>query len=210
MLATEPLDPWQRSGSKSAYISQTRGLSRLQLSFSLSQLLIVNGDLRTGLRIDYVQTHCLSRYHSPPQPPVQLSPDTLSPVIQQASNADICVNGKRMHRNLCGLLWSSVSVVCLASVRKVLGSIPSWIPVDFSFSLSNAYIKFVPAYAEPNENSHSVISDNCKLILISRQIRSNYESIRGELKLTFILEPEWTGGPGLWELRRGAHSQEQR
>ena len=32
-----PLDPRQRSGSKSAYYSQARGLSRLQLSFSLSQ-----------------------------------------------------------------------------------------------------------------------------------------------------------------------------
>ena len=35
-LTTEPLDPWQRSRSKSAYKSQARGLSRLQLSFFLS------------------------------------------------------------------------------------------------------------------------------------------------------------------------------
>ena len=134
MLATEPLDPWQRSGSKSAYISQTRGLSRLQLSFSLSQLLIVNGDLRTGLRIDCVQTHCLSRYYSPPQPPVQLSPDTLSPVIQRASNADICVNGKRMHRNLCGLLWSSVSVVSMSGkCSEGLGFDSRLNPLSFFF-----------------------------------------------------------------------------
>ena len=35
-LTIEPLNPWQRSRSKSAYKSQARGLSRLQLSFFLS------------------------------------------------------------------------------------------------------------------------------------------------------------------------------
>ena len=73
-------------------------LFSLSLSHCWIHYLNVTGDpLWTGLRAWdelTVQPHCLSRYsHYPPdQPPAQLSPDVLSPVRQQISNADIYVD----------------------------------------------------------------------------------------------------------------------
>ena len=69
--------------------------------------------------------------------------------------------------------------------RRSWVQFPAESPWIFFHSLSNAYIKFVPAYICSCLHivtiSHSVISDNCKLIIISRRTnQSNYESIRGE------------------------------
>ena len=46
------------------------------------------------------------------------------------------------------ILGSGSQLVHPTSNQKVLGSIPSWIPMDFSFFLSKAYIKFIHAYIE--------------------------------------------------------------
>ena len=45
-----------------------------------------------------VQAHCLSGYshYSPPYPLAELSPDTLSSVLQQASTANIYADGKQI------------------------------------------------------------------------------------------------------------------
>ena len=110
-----PLSHWAhgRGAEARLYITaQARGLSRFQLSFSLSRLFHCQkwrspADGVTGLGGLTVQTHCLSGHSHcpPPQPPAQLSPYTLSPIIQQASNAELhikcTINSDGLRQVLC-------------------------------------------------------------------------------------------------------------
>ena len=110
--------------------AQARGLSRFQLSFSLSRLFHCQkwrspADGVTGLGGLTVQTHCLSGHSHcpPPQPPAQLSPYTLSPIIQQASNAAMhikcTINSDGLRQVLCRQVywrdWLHCKLHCLVT-----------------------------------------------------------------------------------------------
>ena len=111
--------------------SRPRGLSQLQLSFSLTQLNALPyfewrslSDRVANLGELTVHAHCLSRYSHYPHPTLWLN---------------YLLTHCRLFYNRPQML-TSMQIANESISAMVLGLIPSWIPVDISFFLSKAYI----------------------------------------------------------------------